>query len=53
MSKKATSIMKRYEKGYVTDEQLQRYLDLGVITDEEYHTIYEGKHVAEISSQSK
>ena len=53
MSKKATSIMKRYEKGYVTDEQLQRYLDLGAITDEEYRTIYEGKHVAEISAQSK
>lgn len=50
MSKKATSIMKRYEKGYVTEEQLQRYLDLGAITDEEYRAIYEGKHVAEIKS---
>ena len=36
MSKKANQIKYRYEKGYVTDEQLKKYLDLGVITEEEY-----------------
>lgn len=45
MSKKAEWIMKRYEKCYVTDEQLLRYLELGAITQEEYQIIYESKHV--------
>ena len=44
MSEKATSILKRYEKGYVTDVQLLRYLELGAITQEEYDTIYATKH---------
>ena len=44
MSKKAESIMDRYKKGYVTDEQLLKYLNLGVITDEEYDIIYATKH---------
>ena len=45
MSKTAQRIMTRYEKGYVTDKQLLKYLNLGVITDEEYEIIYESKHV--------
>ena len=44
MSKKAQTIKSRYEKGYVTDSQLLRYLELEVITQEEYDTIYLIKH---------
>ncbi len=44
MNKKAETIKTRYGKGYVTEEQLTRYLELGVITQEEYHTIYVSKH---------
>ena len=29
------TIKERYGKGYVTDEQLARYVSLGVITDEQ------------------
>lgn len=45
MSKKAESIKNRYEKGYVTDVQLQRYLELSVITQEEYDEIYNVRHL--------
>ena len=48
MSSKAKTILKRYEKRYVTDEQLARYHELGVITDEEYIEIYQTKHVGEL-----
>lgn len=44
MSAKAQKIMERYEQSYVTDAQLERYLELGVITEEEYEVIYEVKH---------
>ena len=44
MSKKAQTILTRYEKGYITDEQLMKYLDLGAITQDEYDTIYQTKH---------
>ena len=44
MSAKAEKIMQRYIKYYVTDAQLKRYLDLGVITQEEYDTIYATRH---------
>lgn len=44
MSKKAKSIMDRYIKGYVTDAQLLRYLELEAITQEEYDEIYATKH---------
>lgn len=47
MSRKASSIKSRYVKGYVTEEQLGRYLDLGVITDEEYQTILISKPVVD------
>lgn len=48
MSKKAEWVKKRYEKGYVTDEQLKRYLELGAITQEEYQIIYESKHAKNV-----
>lgn len=44
MSKKAQQVMARYEKGYVTDAQLKRYLELEAITEEEYEIIYRTKH---------
>lgn len=47
MSAKAQKIMERYEQSYVTDAQLSRYLQLGVISDEEYAAIYAVKHPAE------
>lgn len=44
MSAKATKIMERYMKNYVTDTQLAKYLALGVITEDEYNYIYATKH---------
>ena len=44
MGDKAISILERYEKGYVTDSQLLRYLSLEAITQEEYDIIYATKH---------
>ena len=44
MSKKAEKILERYGKGFVTDEQLLKYLELGAITPEEYTIIYEKTH---------
>ena len=40
MSSKAKQIKTRYEKGYVTDTQLTRYMELGVLTAEVYEKIY-------------
>lgn len=51
MSKKARQIMTRYEKGYVTDEQLEKYLELGAISQEEYDTIYSSKHMNNTDDQ--
>ena len=45
MSSKAKQIKARYEKGYVTDTQLARYMELGVITSDEYEEIYKTKHL--------
>ena len=45
MSSKAKQIKTRYEKGYVTDTQLTRYMELGVITAEEYEEIYNTRHM--------
>ena len=53
MSKTAQRIMTRYEKGYVTDEQLLRYLELGAITQEEYDIIYATKHPVDATDQSE
>lgn len=36
MNSKAEKIKERYEKGYVTEEQLLKYLELNAITYEEY-----------------
>lgn len=47
MSAKAQKIMKRYEQSYVTDTQLEKYLQLGVITEYEYAEIYAIKHPVE------
>lgn len=47
MSAKAEKIMRRYEQSYVTDTQLERYLQLGVITEDEYAAIYEIRHPGE------
>lgn len=44
MSRKAEQIRERYLKGYVTEEQLLRYKELGVITEEEYQMIYDERH---------
>lgn len=46
MTAKAKKIMNRYEQSYVTDAQLERYFQLGVLTEEEYAAIYELKHPA-------
>lgn len=48
MSSKAKQIKTRYEKGYVTDTQLTRYMELGVITLDEYTEIYNSKHSEEM-----
>ena len=45
MTPKAEQIKNRYVLGYVTDEQLLRYKDLGVLTQAEYDEIYALKHV--------
>ena len=47
MNKKAEQVKTRYEKGYVRDDQLKRYLELGAITQEEYDEIYAIKHPTE------
>lgn len=52
MSAKAKKIMERYEQRYVTDAQLERYFQLGVLTDEEYAMIYELKHPVETEEEA-
>ena len=47
MSKKAEQVKTRYEKGYVRDDQLKRYLELGAITQKEYDEIYAIRHPTE------
>lgn len=44
MTPKAEKIKERYLMGYVTDEQLLRYKELGAITQSEYDEIYALKH---------
>lgn len=41
---KAREIAERYANGFVTDSQLTRYKELGVITESEYDIIYNLKH---------
>ena len=40
-------IKERYMKNYITDSQLGRFKDLGVITQEQYDELYALKHPAE------
>lgn len=47
MSDKANKILQRYIKGYVTDTQLIKYLELEAITQNEYDEIYSTKHPIE------
>lgn len=47
MSRTAQRIKTRYERGWVTDEQLSRYLELGAITHEEYTEIRAARHTEE------
>ena len=47
MSSKAEQVKARYEKNYVRDDQLLRYLELGAITKEEYDEIYATRHSVE------
>ena len=41
---KYEQIRMRYSQGFVTDVQLERYFELGVITEEEYREIYSMRH---------
>ena len=52
MSKKAEQVKTRYEKGYVRDDQLKRYLELGAITQEEYDEIYAIRHPTETKEEA-
>ena len=40
-------IKQRYLKNYITDNQLERFKTLGVITEEQYTELYALKHPAE------
>ena len=42
-------IKERYLKNYITDAQLVRFKDLGIITYEQYAELYEIKHPTEQS----
>ena len=44
MSTKSENIKNRYLKGYVTEEQLLKYMEIGVITHEEYIEIKTNNH---------
>jgi len=51
LSPKAQQILDRYLKGYVTEAQLEKYRDIGVITQEEYDYIYSQKHPTEVETE--
>ena len=51
MSKKAEQVKTRYEKGYVRDDQLKRYLELGAITQKEYDEIYAIRHQYDMATE--
>ena len=38
------TVKKRFMKGYVRDDQLRRYWELGTLTDEQYIEIYQIKY---------
>ena len=37
-------IRERYMRNYITDAQLQRFVDLGIITQEQYDALWTEKH---------
>ena len=39
----------RYSQNYITDTQLLRFKNLGIITEEQYAALYAEKHPAEQS----
>ena len=41
------TIRERYLKNYITDNQLVRFKNLGIITEEQYETLYAEKHPVE------
>ena len=41
------TIRERYLKNYITDAQLLRFKDLGIITAEQYDELYALKHPSE------
>ena len=45
-------IKERYLKNYITDAQLIRFKDLGVITQEQYDELYAMKHPSEQETAS-
>ena len=45
-------IKERYLKNYITDAQLVRFKDLGVITEAQYTELYALKHSAETETDA-
>ena len=45
-------IKERYIKNYITDSQLGRFKDLGVITQEQYDELYALKHPMEPETET-
>ena len=43
------TIRDRYLKNYITDAQLVRFKNLGIITEEQYDALYAEKHTSEQS----
>lgn len=41
---KFETVKKRYQQGFVRDDQLQRYWELGVLTEDQYIEIYQLKY---------
>ena len=41
------TIRERYLKNYITDNQLVRFKNLGIITEEQYAALYAEKHSEE------
>ena len=46
-------IKERYMKNYITDAQLIRFRDLGVITQDQYDELYEMKHPVETAADTE
>lgn len=50
MSENALKIQIRFQKNYVTKEQLTKYLSLGVITEDEYNIILNSIPISDIGN---